>query len=43
MDYIKEHRNDDLIFVDMSDLNKYWEHHEGTFEIEPVVQRTILE
>jgi len=43
MDYIKEHRNDGLIFVDMSDLNKYWEHHEGTFEIEPVVQRTILE
>lgn len=43
IDYIEEHRNDDQIFIDMYKLNKRWEYHEGTFEIEPVVQKTIID
>lgn len=36
IEYIKNHRDDEVIYIDMNDLNEYWENHEGTFEIEHV-------
>ncbi len=34
IDYIGEHRNDDVIYINMCDLNEYWEYHSGDLEIE---------
>ncbi len=34
IDYIGEHRNDDVIYINMYDLNEYWEYHSGDLEIE---------
>ena len=34
INYIGEHRNDDVIYINMYDLNEYWEYHSGDLEIE---------
>lgn len=34
IDYIGEHRNDDVIYINMYDLNEYWEYHSGELEVE---------
>ena len=34
MDYIKEHRGESIIYIDMEDLNENWDYHSGFFEIE---------
>lgn len=34
MEYIKEHREDGVIYINMEELNSHWEDHSGTFEVE---------
>ncbi len=34
MEYIKEHREERVIYIDMADLNENWEYHGGSFVVE---------